>query len=124
MELRQLRYFVRVVERGSMSRAALEDGEAQAIIDGNAAVLGAYGGMTPERLRILIRATRERGWSVIGNHATRGVLAVGMAVRNSEGEPVAAISVASTLDRMPRERQQLIARWMREALAALLPGGL
>jgi hypothetical protein len=37
---------------------------------------------------------------------------------------VAAISVASTLDRMPRERQQLIARWMREALATLLADGV
>jgi DNA-binding IclR family transcriptional regulator len=45
-------------------------------------------------------------------------------VRNAAGEPVAAISVASTVDRMPRERQQLIARWMREALAALLPHGV
>ena len=105
--------------------AALDEGEAKRIIDGNAAVLGAYGGMTPERLRILVRATRERGWSVIGNHATRGVLAVGMAVRNSAGEPVAGISVASTLARMPRERQAMIARWMRQALSAVsVDGGL
>jgi DNA-binding IclR family transcriptional regulator len=74
-------------------------------------------------MRILVRATRERGWSVIGNHATRGVLAAGMAVRNAGGEPVAAISVASTLPRMPRERQQLIARTIRESLAELLPDG-
>ena len=104
--------------------SALSDDEVHAAVAANARVLGRYGGMTPERMALLVRATRERGWSVIGNHATDGVLAVGMAVRNSEGEPVAAISVASTLDRMPRERQQLIARWMREALAALLPGGL
>ena len=104
--------------------SALPDDEMASAIAANAPVLGRYGGMTPERMALLVRATRERGWSVIGNHATDGVLAVGMAVRSSEGEPVAAISVASTLDRMPRERQQLIARWMREALAALLPGGL
>lgn len=104
--------------------SALPDDEVNAAVAANARVLGRYGGMTPERMALLVRATRERGWSVIGNHATDGVLAVGMAVRSSEGEPVAAISVASTLDRMPRERQQLIARWMREALAALLPGGL
>ncbi|MNT96730.1 hypothetical protein D3C72_2388970 [compost metagenome] len=61
---------------------------------------------------------------MVGNHATQGVLAAGMALRNAAGEPVAAISVASTVDRMPRERQQLIARWMREALAAHLPNGI
>lgn len=97
--------------------AALPDDQVKDIVAANAAALPAYGGMKPERMRLLVRATRERGWSVIGNHATRGVLAVGMAVRDARGEPVAAISLASTLPRMPRERQQLIARCMREVLA-------
>ncbi len=104
--------------------AALPDAQVQAIVDANAPQLGAYGGMTPERMHLLVRATRERGWSVIGNHATRGVLAAGVAVRDAAGEPVAAISVASTLDRMPRERQQLVARTIRESLKELLPRGL
>ncbi|ALD93093.1 IclR family transcriptional regulator [Cupriavidus gilardii CR3] len=104
--------------------SALPDEAVGEIIEGNADTLAQYGGMTPERMRILIRATRERGWSVIGNHATRGALAVGMAVHNRDGEPVAGISVASTLARMPRDRQQLIARLMREAVGALLPKGL
>lgn len=96
--------------------AALPDDEANAAIAANAEALGQYGGMTPERLHLLVRTTRERGWSVVGNHATLGVLAAGMAVRDANGAPVAAISVASTIDRMPRERQQRIARAMREAL--------
>lgn len=104
--------------------SALPDDTVGEIIAGNADTLGQYGGMTPERMRILIRATRERGWSVIGNHATRGALAVGMAVHNRDGEPVAGISVATTLARMPRDRQQLIARLMREAVGTLLPKGL
>lgn len=104
--------------------AALPQDDVAQCIAANAAALGHYGGMTPERMTILVRATRERGWSVIGNHATSGVLAVGMAVHSTDSEPVAGISVASTLARMPRERQQLIARAMRESLAALLPKGL
>lgn len=100
--------------------AALPDAQVQQIVAANAPALAAYGGMTAERLHLLVRATRERGWSVIGNHATRNVLAVGMAVRDARGEPVAAISLASTLARMPRERQQLVARTMREALAPLV----
>lgn len=99
--------------------AALPDEEVSAAIVANAPTLDGYGGMTPERMQILVRATRERGWSVIGNHATQGVLAVGMSVLNAKGAPVAAISVASTIDRMPRERQQLIARAMRSALGAV-----
>nr|WP_145545836.1 IclR family transcriptional regulator C-terminal domain-containing protein [Variovorax boronicumulans] len=99
--------------------SALPDAQVQQIVAANAPQLPAYGGMTGERLHLLVRATRERGWSVIGNHATRNVLAVGMAVRDARGEPVAGISLASTLARMPRERQQLVARIMREALAPL-----
>jgi len=99
--------------------AALPDDEVAAAIATNAPTLARYGGMTSERMQILVRATRERGWALIGNHATQGVLAVGMAVPDRDGEPVAAISVASTLERMPRGRQQLIARWMREALTEL-----
>lgn len=104
--------------------SALPDDDVAAVIAANSPALERYGSMTPDRMKILVRATRERGWSVIGNHATHGVLAVGLAVRGSDGAPVAAISVASTIDRMPRERQQLIARSMRETLAASLPHGL
>lgn len=104
--------------------AALPDEDVATAIAANAPALARYGGMTPERMQILVRTTRERGWSLIGNHATQGVLAVGMAVLGRDGEPVAAISVASTLERMPRGRQQLIVRRMREALAEQLPAGL
>jgi DNA-binding IclR family transcriptional regulator len=104
--------------------SALPDEQVDAIVAANATELARYGGMTPERIRLLIRATRERGWSIIGNHATRNVLAVGMAVRNARDEPVAAISVATTLARMPRERQQWIAREIRQGIKALLPDGL
>lgn len=104
--------------------SALPDDDVAAVIAANSPALGRYGSMTPDRMKIMVRATRERGWSVIGNHATHGVLAVGLAVRGCDGAPVAAISVASTIERMPRERQQLVARAMREALAASLPHGL
>ena len=100
--------------------SALPDAQVDAIVAANAAELPRYGGMTPERMRLLIRATRERGWSVIGNHATRDVLAVGMAVPDAQGEPIAAISVATTLARMPRERQQRIAREIRQAMKGLM----
>ena len=99
--------------------AALPDDELAAVIADNAPQLGRYGGMTPERLRLLVRATRERGWSLIGNHATQNVLAVGCAVRNAADEPIAAISVASTVDRMTREHQRLVARTIQQVLKPL-----
>jgi len=104
--------------------AALPDEEVAAAIAANAPEFVRFGSMTADRMKILVRSTRERGWSVIGNHATRDVLAVGMAVLGRTGAPEAAISVASVTQRMPRSRQQLIARAMRDALAELLPDGL
>ncbi|WP_310733329.1 IclR family transcriptional regulator domain-containing protein, partial [Ideonella azotifigens] len=62
--------------------------------------------------------------SLIGNHAARNILAVGMAVRDTRGAPLAGISVASTVARMQKDRQQQIVKWMREALAELVPKGL
>lgn len=104
--------------------AALPDDDVDAVIGENAAQLERYGGMTPARLRALVRATRERGWSVIGNHATAGVLAVGLAVPDGQGRPAAGISVASTQVRMTRERQHQIADLMRHTLRRLCPRGL
>ena len=98
--------------------------ESAALIAANAQALPRYGGMTPERMAILVAATRERGWSVVGNHVIENTLGVGLAVRCGEGTPLVAISVAAPQDRMPRQRQQLIVRRMREALEALLPAGL
>lgn len=71
-------------------------------------------------LKVLVRlsATRERGWSVVGNHATRGVLAVGLSVHDSLGDVVVGISVATTEARMPKERQRKIAQLIRQALRA------
>ncbi|WP_174863888.1 IclR family transcriptional regulator [Comamonas jiangduensis] len=96
--------------------SALDDREVEAVIEVNAPNLALYGGMTQERLRALVAATRERGWSVVGNHATRGVLAVGVAVYDRTGDAVAGISVASTEARMPKERQREILQLIRKAL--------
>ncbi len=98
--------------------SALEDREVEAVIELNAQNLALYGGMTQARLRALVRATRERGWSLVGNHATRGVLAVGLAVYDGTGDVVAGISVATTEARMPKERQREVVQLIRQALRA------
>lgn len=97
--------------------AALPDDEAGAAIHAHGVVLGRYGGMTPERLELLVRSTRERGWSVVGNHAVQGALGVGRAVRDADGRPLAGISVAASTDRMTSQRQRWIAALMKDALA-------
>jgi DNA-binding IclR family transcriptional regulator len=97
--------------------AALTGDEAEAAINAHGVVLARYGGMTPERLELLVRSTRERGWSVVGNHAVQGALGVGRAVCDAEGQPMAGISVAASTERMTRQRQRWIAGLMKDALA-------
>ncbi len=104
--------------------AALPADEADASIAANASALAGFGGMTTSRLELLVRATRERGWSVVGNHAVKGGMGVGLAVMDTDARPLAGLSVAAAMGRMPKQRQQLIAGVMREAVLALLPDGL
>jgi DNA-binding IclR family transcriptional regulator len=104
--------------------AALPDEEANSVIDSYGHELSRYGGMTADRLRMLVEATKQRGWSVVGNHAVAGVLGVGIAVCDAHRRPVAAISVASAVERMPQQRQTLVAHLMHEALIEKFPHGV
>ncbi|PMS36069.1 IclR family transcriptional regulator [Trinickia symbiotica] len=96
--------------------AALPDDEAQAVIVQHGDALSSYGGLNSETLRLLVKAARERGWSVIGNHAAKGALGVGVAVCDRRGYPIAAISVAAPTERMSRQRQAFIVDAIRSAL--------
>lgn len=98
--------------------SALTDREVDSAIALNAAALPLYGNMSPARMKMLVEATRARGWSVVGNHATQGVLAVGRCVHDEAGRAVAGISVASTEARMPVARQRQVAQVIRKALRA------
>ncbi|MES2785355.1 MAG: helix-turn-helix domain-containing protein [Pseudomonadota bacterium] len=101
--------------------SALPPDEADAVTRASSEALARFGGMTSARMDLLVRATRERGWSVVGNHAVKGAMGVGMALCAPDGTPIAGISVAAAMGRMPKERQQLIAGVIRKALAALPP---
>lgn len=96
--------------------AALPEAEIRVAIASHGEALQRHGGMTAERLRLLVRSTRERGWSVVGNHAVKNVMGVGHAVRGPDGTPLAGVSVAAAMDRMTRTRQRQIAALMREAI--------
>lgn len=89
--------------------AALPDDEVEAILEQNREALRSYGQMTVAHMRLLVDATRNRGWSAIGNAAVSGVLGVGVALRDRSGYPRLAMSVSCILDRMPAPRQRSIA---------------
>ena len=104
--------------------SAMTDEELAKVVKLSASVLEQYGGMTTARLDLLVKATRERGWSVVANHATQGILGVGIAVLSKAGVPIGAISVASTLERMPRERQKLTANTIIDVIKKYYPRGI
>ncbi|WP_019937535.1 IclR family transcriptional regulator [Bordetella sp. FB-8] len=101
--------------------AALPENEAREMIEQNTAAYRAYGGMTMAQMCKLADNTRTRGWSVVGNSAVPGVLGVGVALRDETGYPRLAISVSSTIDRMPAQRQRIIAELIREQLGRPRP---
>lgn len=99
--------------------AALPQEEVALLIEQNAPRLSAYGSMHAEQLQLLVNTTRDRGWSVVGNAAVQGVLGVGVALCDPNGQPLFAVSVSSVIDRMPITRQKTIAEWIATALAKL-----
>ena len=100
--------------------ASLDDTEASKIIKANASALSAYGAMTPSRLQTLLKATRERGWSVVGNHVIEDILGVGVAVPVSLCGVPAAISVAAPILRMSPQRQVFLVKTIKKEIESLV----
>lgn len=98
--------------------AALPEEESRVIIQDNRNMLPAYGGMSASQMQRLVANTRDRGWSVVGNAAVPGVVGVGVALRDARGYPVLAVSVSSTVDRMPSSRQKQVASIIQRELDA------
>jgi DNA-binding IclR family transcriptional regulator len=98
--------------------AALPEADAEAAMLAHDVMLSSYGGMTPERLRLLVRTTRERGWAAVGNHAARNAMGVGLAVHDTHGRAVAGVSVAAEMHRMTAQRQRWIVGLIRASLNA------
>lgn len=68
-------------------------------------------------LRQEIRDIRESGFAVSNEERYDGVFAVGAAIRNREGQPVAAVSIAAPAHRVYGARRQLFEREVVRAAA-------
>ncbi|MEJ8472742.1 IclR family transcriptional regulator [Roseibium algae] len=90
--------------------AALSDVEAEDIIADNMQVLASgYSGYTPDLLKVHMRETRERGWSVNPGLYLPNSWALGIALIAPGGQPIGALSIAAIETRMQPERQLEIA---------------
>lgn len=99
--------------------ASMPQDQVQEIVAANAERLRQFGGMTATRLLCLVKATRERGWAVVGNAAVPGVLGVGVAVSQPKGRPTMALSVSGLTERMSIARQRMIVEVIHRNLASL-----
>lgn len=96
--------------------AALEDDEITMILDRNADVLERhYPLMTAETLQGIARRSREDGYALNEGLAAPGSWAIGVAVQDTHGCPVAAVSIASIEARLVgRRRDELVEALHRE----------
>ena len=93
--------------------------EQNECIRANAKRLRSYGSMTASTLRAFIRATERRGHSVIGHYNVAGVIGIGVAIRNSAGTVMGAITTSSNDSRMTREHQELAAASIKTHLQSV-----
>lgn len=93
-------------------------GEIERIIDRLEYRLKEHGGMSVRALHQLVASAQARGYSVVGNYAVRGVLGVGVPIRDKVGRTVAAISVSSVAERMHSRQQIAIAEVIQREIQA------
>ncbi len=99
--------------------AALPDREVEQVLKAIGPRLDAYGHLDDTGLRAAIATARTRGFASIGEKAVAGVSAIGLAVRNRFDTPVAALTIASTTERMTPARQQELAPLLRDEVEAV-----
>lgn len=93
--------------------AALPEQEARQLVLQNEDALSGYRGMTVAIMMEHVATTRVRGFAVIDKAATPGLSGVGVASRDAEGHPQAALSVVGPVDRLPADRKRMIAALLK-----------
>jgi DNA-binding IclR family transcriptional regulator len=85
---------------------ALVPTEVDEIVQAIRSRIDAYGELDERDLMDAVAAGRTHGYASIDEKAVRGVTAMGLAVRNPFGTPVAALAIAAISSRMTPVRQE------------------
>lgn len=93
--------------------AFLAEGEAAAIIKGNEQRLARHK-LAPAKLIERVRLTRARGYAYTEVGVVPGTRAIAVPVLDQAHEPVAAISIAATTERLPAARVATLVDLMKE----------
>lgn len=99
--------------------AALPDDEVERVLSLNESELSYYGGLTAHQLREEILQTRRRGYSLNESALVLGVSAIGMAIPNHDGQPLAAVSISALSSRISGERTLELAALLAREIRAL-----
>jgi len=95
--------------------AALDDGEAQACLGQNMDdITRNYPHYSRALFHDLIRAGREKGYSVNPGMVLKGSWGIGVATRGPDGRVIGAFSVATVESRMSAEREQALFHLLRK----------
>lgn len=100
--------------------AGLQDGEVEGVLEANAEVLSRhYARIGAESLRHLVQRTRVQGYALNEGLVAAGSWAIGVPLRDRNGSPVAALSIASIEQRLSVDRQLELVAVMRKEVSAI-----
>ena len=108
------------VGAGSLALLAyLPDPEVDTIVSANSSALPRFGERSTGDLHAMVQEARRLGYAYNNERLIAGMSAVGVPVRNANGEPVAALSVAAISARMQADRRAVIVPWLEHEARAL-----
>ena len=99
--------------------SALSDKDVESVLASTAATRRHYPRFDDDAVRDLVRRSQEAGYALNDGRVIAGSWAIGVAVRDSAGRPVAALSVASIAERFEPHRREELAELLRHEAEAV-----
>jgi DNA-binding IclR family transcriptional regulator len=90
--------------------AELPDSEIDQILKLNVDRLAPYKAVRPARIRREVEETRAHKYSLAEGHVVKEVSGIGVAIKDTQGQPIAAVSVATISSRFENGRQAVLIR--------------
>ena len=96
--------------------AELPEVDAEQVIEGNSKILGLVGGLNAKEMKQRVAQARRQGYGIHDVLNVSGVKAVGVAIKNAEGNPFAALSISAVATRIANQRiEELVVLLRKEA---------
>jgi DNA-binding IclR family transcriptional regulator len=96
--------------------AELPEVDAEQVIEGNSKILGLVGGLNAKEMKQRVAQARRHGYGIHDVLNVSGVKAVGVAIKNAEGDPFAALSISAVATRIANQRiEELVVLLRKEA---------